>query len=497
MKAGSDYYATALRNNGVHTTIRVGNTIYQIEGGKISENGTFVSGAAAYPALRAAYVQFLAERLPILGLPGVSPDSLDAAIAKLASARDALASIQASSTNAEYIRTLYPIGFLSALSSLERARLTLIQNGSDKNATAYEAALCTTANAARKDLSSFNAALTYAQFATSRPLYKAAQEESARVGEVSDAIERRVHCLNNNTAADITLIPLTLGATSTASSTALGSAASIAPLVTEAYFASSTTRLVSLASSQCLAALPQPYYFLVNTGADAQNTLLFYYVGDLYFEPALPAASTSINAYVAHTYGASYLPLSPTKAALCPSVGADYARMRSVLAIAAFAEAHPDLAPELRAPLVSKGALSETDAQAYLNTLLVQEAAAPDQYRSELYDLALQYMYRTTGLDAIVAQLADTINTRIAAKKSGLYSDLSLATVLSNYSAFDTLFLTYDPGAGVSTVATHNRFADPILTQYTLATLKRFNEMPSQAEILKDLKAYASFDAQF
>jgi len=266
--------------------------------------------------------------------------------------------------------------------------------------------------------------------------------------------------------------------------------------VTEAYFASSTTRLVSLESSQCLGALPQPYTFLVNT-SDNQNSPLFYYVSDLYFEPASATASSSLSTYIARTFGASYVPYSPTKVALCPSVGADYARMRSILAIAAFAEAHPDLAAELRAPLVTKGGLSETDARSYLEALLAQEARAPDQNRSEVYNLALQYIYRTAGLDAIVAQLADTISTRIAAKKSGIYSDLSLTSILKSYNAYNTLFLTYDPAAGVSTVVAHDQFSNPLLAQRILATLKRFNEMPSQAEILKDLKAYASFDAQF
>lgn len=107
------------------------------------------------PAL--AYERALAERSPLMGLPGVDPDRLEKSIKALERAAEGLASVQEDADAASAVRlSLYPFDFLGAIARLERARLAFVATGRADEARGYNAALKETVDAYTRDLDRFD-----------------------------------------------------------------------------------------------------------------------------------------------------------------------------------------------------------------------------------------------------------------------------------------------------------------------------------------------------
>ncbi len=147
------YYADALKEASTSESVVVRNVPYTVTDGVVYRAGAVVPPSDASPALILAYEKAVAQRSPLIALPGTDPKRLDTAIQALQKTSIELGSLQKDpGTQALVESSLYPIGFLQKASALERARQAFIESGSDTDAAAYEKAGFAASQAFQSDL---------------------------------------------------------------------------------------------------------------------------------------------------------------------------------------------------------------------------------------------------------------------------------------------------------------------------------------------------------
>ena len=514
--AAVHFYADALRDAQVETQVSVGDQTYQEKNGEVTRSGIAVVGIAALPALELAYAQSLAERHPPIDLSGVNPDALSALVKKLETDQADLASVQKNSADAGLIPSLYPTRFLETLGPLERARQNFITSGSSGDEHAYESALASSAQAGAHDAAAFQRALpealsrTYGSQtfifpgfgggATSKSVYSAPGEEVERMQELSSAVSGWARCAGGNTAS----CPLTgISLPTIAKPAAAIPQVPVPEMVREVAstveqtlpYIQQPSRIFVLSTSACMSALPPPYYFLASLSDTPGISAPFIFIGDLYFQQISLVNQDVFYTYFAKQYQAAYSFGDPNMFYHCSATGADFGRIRALANAAAFAQAHPEIAPEERMPLVSQGPLSESDVAAYLRSALAHEAQTPDTNLHDLVRLALLYNDRTSGLESEISEIVTINGAHVADARRGVPFDVSAADLFLTHNAMETLFLADNPSTGSTTVSQYTFVSNNLKLLYSswLPYSKLVSTVPLD-KLRHDIRAMVDFE---
>lgn len=502
------FFSTALRAAHISSTVTVRGVSYRVKNGEVTiMDGTPITGSRALAALRLAYAQTTARRAPLLALPGVDPDKLKSAVAKLEASQQTIISMQATSSDAQLLASLYPLQFLATLPLLEEARRQFIASGSDADLHRYHAALHASLEAQAADIDAFSNAfngalkrkgeqkITMPGFGgsiTSDALIAGTANVRERVQEVQALQAAREACFAGTYAkcelADIKLpaLPDSLP-TSELPKSMRAQVQDIRSMIDSLVQMPQPSRTIVLSSSFCLAALPGPYAFLDNAEILGVNAL-----NDIFFQPINAATEKQSPhlTYLAKTYKISHQKMSPMLFYMCPTIGGDTGRIRAIEQIDAFAGAHPSIAKAESAVLRTAPELREDYAVAYLRAALT-EAATSTPEQNELTDLALMYLDRAAGLDEIISIIALTNSHQAALVARGVPFGGFKWEMFFSHSAYPTLFLSLNPSAGTSSVALQT--PDKTNRDHLLKKFVPYSSLKSSLsrdEILHNLRAF-------
>jgi hypothetical protein len=403
---------------------------------------------------------------------------------------------------------IYPTDFLTALATLEATRQKLIASASDTNEQTYEADLRSAASAGGEDATASKDAfeqelgdfytknitvMLLGGAITSKTLQQAPASEVERMQELNSSVSEWIGCVNGDTGQCMSspTLPAVQPIPPISGGTGIPALVSkVSGLVEQTTFTSQPTRLFVLASSVCAASAPGPYYFL----APSTGGLPIAYVGDLYFEPA--TSTDPFSAYMIKTYGISYLLSNPTQFYQCPDVGADYGRVEAMVDLAAYAAAHPEIAPNVRGPLMSQAPLTESDTAAYLGAALTQEKTSPDADLGDIVRLALTFNDRAATLDGIIGDIARVNDNHVRASEQGIPFDLTARDLFLTHTALPTLYLADNPSSGETPVSLISSPVQNSLEIY-LHVMKPYSTLMQtepQSSLLHDIEATMSFE---
>ena len=452
----------------ISADVVVRGTPYRVEGTEVrTEDGALVAGVRALPALRLAYARAVAERSPLLGLPGVDPDELERAVAELDASVEQVAAAQATSSNAVLIASLYPLRFLATLPALERARQEFIASGSDADLRRYEERQRASIAAQGADIGAFDSALRqfittsisivgFGGNITSEAIFSGISNIRGRVRGMEMQRAERSRCFAGEfkdcDPKDVVVptLPESLPA-SALSPSARAQAATIKSLY-GAVLKTETSRTVVLSSSVCLAALPGPYAFWEPSGI---LHALPGFINDLYFQPINTRSKkfSEYLSYLADTFQMTLLQMNPMRFYMCPTTGNDVGRIRALQRIDSFAAAHPAIAPRERAILRAAPEIREDYALGYLRAALAETGAESEtQDRDALIELSLMYRERSAGIEDIVSTIASVNAYHTTLSARGLPVNVSAEQLFLSHNAYPTLFLSQGQSMGTSTV---------------------------------------------
>ncbi len=514
------FFSSALQMVHADETVVIrGKTFRVYEGLVETSEGTQASSIERRNALRIAYAHVLARRTPTLGIAGNDPQLLFDSANQLAEVVRRLASVQKTAQDALAIQSLYPIQFLLSLAGLEKTRLAFVASGTDIDELVYRAALSETLAAGQQDILHFQKAFSAEttgekkQFrglggaSSVQTMQSAAHRIEMQFGKLEDEARRLNLCLRGR----IELCypdALVLGRVFTTppeetprvSDTSRALIVDVMKLYTDAalkqvpatVFASATP--IVLTRSVCLAELPGPFVVILgNTGP--LSTPPLWYVSDIFFLQT-ENSQTEMHQYLAKKHDMRYSRINPTIFYMCPDMGIDLAKAKSVRATAEFAQRHPDIARAHRSRLLSTAsAWYESDAYAYMRAALAETPVQKEtlSVRTELETITLMWKERAAGLDGVVANIARTGSNDIAMYKSGVPYDVSAQTLFLTQSAFPTLFLADTrskdmPHAETEKAANSSHFPSALVTYSDIRAIV------SRDRIVHDLREFLVFE---
>ncbi len=467
----ASFYATELANARAYERVVIGNSLYVVDHGVVTQSGISVPLWQSYRALSLAYDKVLAERSPILGLPGVEPDKLASAVALLKDQQDQFALSQKHAKEADLVRTsLYPVRFLERAAALEKTRQLFIESGNAADAARYRELLTTTEHAYKNDLKQFRSAFrtlipaSTPSYGTDTYIidYAGVAEAFAMledgIAEMERTLRMRTLCRYGITFAcnpnDIKLsetqspgkeVPTNLSMTHEVTS-----------LYKAAGFRLSNEPSVTLITSSCIPDdAPATFSFLRYSNASSEYYLAPLFTGDILFIRSEQYTSSPFYKYF-YDNGIMYVPTDPLTYYECPESVRDFASTRAVLEIVRFAKEH-DVSPYLsdsdaghvrllRDRLLGT-MVDEHDATEYISTL---QAALPASDETEplhraLDTLSLSLAYKTAGLTELISTIVQFERGNRVIADRGVMFDVNAKNLFYLRSGFGSLFLITSP----------------------------------------------------
>jgi hypothetical protein len=427
---------------------------------------------------------------PILGLPGTDLAAFDRSVARLEDALGKLAAAQATPDEARALEALVPADFLRSLGSTEDARQKFLASGSSEDLRAYLGALRTSVRDGRRDLARYRESFNDMVPSDARRLPSlGGMMTSGSMRESHSALDRHFKATGRAVAR--------LTACARGEQRACDP---VAPLHADAHTAEppasehevyrlwesagggANWRRVALESSTCLSTLPGPYFISVLEEGGHIRSLR--YGADIFLLP-LSDAEGPAHQYQRDGFGMRYSPVNPFKFYVCPDVGTDRSRIRAILAVREFADAHPLIAAKERSALRAD-ITYESAARAYVAAALA--AATSSDEKAAVGDLAALF-WGNGDLADFLDDMADNFERDLAIRASGAPFDVSAATLFATQSAFPTLFLASDD-LPLRTFSPENQ------TLY-FQSVKRYTDLRgtvSREEIRRDLAAFLTFE---
>lgn len=438
-----------------------------------------------FASLRVEYSRTLAEHSPLLALPGVDPDRLENSIFELERAAEGLSSLQSEEGAAQSVRsTLYPLGFLRAMATLERARTDFISFGDEEHMRVYLEARKRAVRAYKRDLNRFEESFDTYVAQNDDKLVLAGQLMSSNdmkktLGRMRDGIENTQRiliaeslCLHGftfecdesrlSTRLSIGREPEAVNTSQVRSTRALVAEIFRQPEIGEKSF-------IALSDVACIEdgyTAPTFIIYDENMPAGMPSAERISMVSDMRF--LLSERLTGVAFYKRlFEKGILYVLASPFLHYSCMQLGEDAGRAFVVNAVREFATSHPfdtiesPYADEISAleSSLAKEIVHARDAEKYvlLGKTIEREAVTPDSVRKTLSDIALGMTYKTYGTEDLLLILAKTEQLDAAARKSGVAADLSASNLFFTRSGMQITFLTHNPsvaGDGLFTLST-------------------------------------------
>src|SRR3989344_2192157 len=521
--AASVFFAAVLRQEHIRERIVVDEVAYTVSDGEVTrEDHKTTTARETFDALRIAYALMLAQRSPLLAVPGTDPEKLDQAVTLLAKVALELASIQKDNPGKEAVESsLYPIDFLRSLASLERARRTFIQTGSDADESRYEDAAKITVHMFEKDLRLHKAAFTHIvpQDAVAYHVFGGTMTRETLINSMdalmrgiqgtSAALEKQRVCISGTVdACDTSRLKLRVPALTPVlpSDTDSPNATVFMQEMRSSYArATGNTSYVTgpvfkLVSSACMDNFDTPLLFVVQDrrkGVDATITLEF--VGDILFVPTASYKDIPYYRYFADNHVPyAYFPI--WEHYKCPEIALDTARVfwTGTIRDAAQAERFSQYAIgsdaatlrvlEARLAYPPLGIVRESDAREYIARALhalSQGSDTPPRIMQTLQDISLANEYGTTRFEQFIRRLTRDEEANIGLMRANVPVALGAEYLFYIRSGFFSLFLGTNPSvAGVQRppVDSTKPSSEIPFVRYTILSVN----VP-QAELVRDM----------
>lgn len=460
------FFRSALEDAGVRATVQWRGRPYLVDRGAIEPAEGRVP---VLSVLTLAYKKSLAERSPLIALPGEDIESMRAAVRELADAQRSLAESAGTSADAGAVRALYPIQFLYALADAEAARRAFVLSGEDVDGARYDRALAAAFSAYRRDLVRFRAAFSrevrnqgisyaVADAIVSKEAIESALERLWSAADSTRQLDRaRAACVRGDTRAclpsDILIPDVAVPEPAPLTSDHIRRAQEIRQMLSVAFDLPALTAapMVALSDSSCARGFPgAPIFTMGRSRIAATEVPAPYMLGDARFLRTDAAASEFL------TYAASaeitYLWYPSLTHYKCLRLQADTSAITATIAVRTLSELSPlstfaqdaSLASDLRAledRLSGDLVTQESDAALYLATAQRIVNDLPDDLRGDVLTLMLQFKYHTGALADTIMKMALIEKANLTLSKRGVPTDLGAPRLFFSESGFIPLFL--------------------------------------------------------
>lgn len=510
--AQAGFYAGALRAHPLLSTVFYHGEEYRITDGHAYRGGERVRGFAQLGPLSLAYAVAAAERAPLYAIPGTDLDVLDREIYELARVQHKQADSLHTGEATHLARTaLYPIEFLRTLAVAERERRAFLKSRTDTDLASYLDALAAVPPAQRRDASAFADAYRSVVSADSKfaglggslhatDVERALDASIAASSANASGIENFERCASGIAFAcgqESIALPYPATVADTHSASAQRQAERVAALW-RPFVRQRGMLTVALASSTCAALAPAPYLFQTPDPsiATAYPEAPVRFLGDVYFATST-GATRQWSSMTGGMYTTSVVVWNPMVFYHCSDKGYDLGRAQAVASTYRFANAHPDIEPQLRARLLDTVTLHEDDAIAYVRGVFDASRAFPEERAKELGELvgiALMYKTSSGGLERAINEVRslNELNVNLAQQGYGAL-DQSIMSLITTHSAFATLLQFYNPTVVPTMPPLYDRSSTAL--DVFLGKMERYSLSPQYHQALSDyVRKFRAFE---
>ncbi len=473
-QSAAAFYASALRQTATSERISWQGSTYEIAHGEVFHDGVRIRGTRSLVPLQLAYAASLAERNPIMALPGVSLDEFDDALDRMQRTQARLAAKQTSAFDASLVSEhLYPIAFLRAALELERARREFVGSPAMSSMRRYENLLRVAVLAYRSDLRDFSAAFRSA-VPENAPDYAAQRYIITRddtlaaltyIDKAATITERQVRdrsqCVSGNVVfcdADELSLP-TFTSLDVVTIPSPNSLRDVRAALDESGVTLEPGPDVLLSNSYCVRGAAGPVVYAIERLSRAGADLA-------YPSPILASDITLVDAteydeYPFFSYftdnGATYVPLRDLAYYTCPRAGMEQGRVLATLRVAETASvvqasdlADGALRTELQAletELANPRMVTEASATRYLNAVqpLLGEDGLAENARKTLLDAMLVMRTASPGTLQVMRDIVLFEETDMLLATQGIDFDFGSRYLFYVRSGFLPLFLANNP----------------------------------------------------
>lgn len=507
--AAKEFFSNTLKDAEISEIVSVQDHTYLVQNGSIISQES--SGQKDYQILSLAYALSLARRDPLLALAGTNPAALKESAMRLISAQATLKEAQMSAPERDAIENLYPSKFLLHLAELEALRQTFLSSGSDVDEERYRAQLRTTIESGLEAIRRFSDSfgkIVVGEDETILPgfggaisvtnLRNAMKEIESGLVHTRDRFHARQRCLrgaiNACDKSELWLQPLEN----------VSHKAQVAhpPLLNEIRLLlaeakelpnSVSNRIVALDESVCLQTFPGPYFFSAPLATSDSPSPLPMFLNEVFFLKTHTTAA--MLAYLLNDLHIAYSLAHPLLYYRCPDVGKDIGTIIAIKEVAMFARDNKLGTTVMRQLFPSANVYdSDKSARAYVDYALTTTTSSSTY--NQLLELRLMMQNSSAGLERIVDSIARTSRNDAAGKTRGIPFEVDAKTLFLAYSAFLTLFQTYNPSFG-SNAGVETRVEDPAAIQAFLDKHASYSELRASVpreKILHDLRAFFLFE---
>lgn len=428
------YFASALAQHNVITTVRIGDTHYRVVYGHVIPNTEQVSLREERAVLALAYEHTMAIRSPLGALPGIDLDEFERAVDVLERSRSVLVTVQQTQKEHDAIRrALYPIRFLRAAAEAERARRAFTHSGSMADAMHYRQQLTEMLDAYRHDIGRFSQAFIDL-VPRDAPSYATEQEKVSydsmrasftvlreRIEDLGEQHRARIACVRGVTHAcssrDLSLPQFAIPTTGTVEEIDEEIWQETIAEIRAIYLASggiATEPVVYvLAKSVCVDPQRVPPFFVFREHAEETFPIP---VGNLRFIDATEYTHEPyLAAHVRH--GVRFVLLNELNHYSCMRSNEDVGRLYAMRTVRRYALEHPlsdhirdDATRQRLADIESRITSSwvkETDTLAYTQLALQTIDQTPQSHSAEsVIDMAVEVHARSAGFAETIERIA-------------------------------------------------------------------------------------------
>lgn len=439
-------------------------------------------------AKKLAYAQALAQRNPLLALPGTDLDQLDSDIGELVELKTQTYEINAGSKDAELLHTLYQTDFLSALSWLERTRRAFAASGSKQDSAVYSAAAKRAFAAYQSDAAAFKAAFALAvpegagKFATDGDIIgrddillalERLMEGSRAIAGTFAARERCVRGVTHACrASDLETPVMPVSEEVEVTQRQLVQAKAVRALSAKAHEQPKIAEdpMLLLPSTRCARNMgggaPLFAFFTPASLGDARAPFPTY-IGDIRFNTTEQSASPSFERFSdAMREQVTYVLNPPMLHYHCLRMAHDSGKlfaMRDTYALAlaqglsVYATSSEDKASLAALEKKDLEILTQHQVERYLAT--ASTLPLPAQQKSQVRELRLTYQLSSANFDANLGEILADQESNIALIKKGWPIDMDVPFMFFTRSAFAMLLLADNRSAtGLAGDATERLF---------------------------------------
>lgn len=441
----------------------------------LTSAGVTLNGQETLATLRTIYARTLAERNPLMALPGTDLDRLDSNVRALSTLEENFIEVNASSSNVALLRSLYPTDFLADLTMVERARRAFVRSRTAADQAAYEAAATVTFTSYQQDAETFKRAFaqavpeTGARFATDGNIISRADildsvDTLLRAMKSTEArFAARTRCtrgiIGACVASDLVAptIPITPERSLRASD--LSQARSIRAIQAAAHQDALIVQgpMYLLPSSACVANIPGAplFAFYTQLATSSYSGLFPMYIGNIRFNqtdtarsgPGFEAFGTALREHVTYTLD------SPMVHYSCLQMAHDSGKLFAMRAAYELAQSHTlstyatstTAIAALRALEQAEEVVSQSTVEAYLNA--AHKLTLPADLATRIHDLSLAYMFTSERFDANVGEILNDEESNLALVRLGWPISVGVPYAFFIRSSIQTLLLADNPSA--------------------------------------------------